>query len=75
MHLFLVRMIGYFFPQSFIGEYKLALDMISVLLLNNRAVVLQLGLQLLDKDNGLRIIVIEVKDYLFGVVVLPDELD
>lgn len=53
-------MIGYIFPQCFIGKYKLALDMIPVLLLNNRAVVLQLGLQLLDKGSGLLVMVTEV---------------
>lgn len=53
-------MIGYFFPECFIGEYKLALDMIPVFLLNNRAVVLQLRLQLLDEGSGLLVMVAEV---------------
>ena len=63
------------FPQCFVGEDELALDVIFVLFLYDRAVVLKLGLELFDKGSGLLILVVETYDDFLGVVVFPEEFN
>ena len=63
------------FPQRFVGEDELALDVVFVLFLYDCAVVLKLGVELFDKASCLLVLVVETYDDFLGVVILPEEFN